>query len=174
MNKRGYVFIETVIVLIIVCLAIVMIFSSYSLLTRKTTEKYYYNLPKDIYFLYTVSTIGTTYENNYMSQNAFYTNKSLCTSSIMNNYLSDCQTMMSNFKMETFGTIFDITTELNNGASSDKYDNGMIDFLKTLKTCNTTLNGDGSCDSLSTIKYYIGSFKRNGKYYYAALAANEE
>ena len=65
MKKNGFVFVESVIVLVVVALSLAMLISSYSLVKRKTQETEYYDKASDKYLLYSISNLGTDDICNY-------------------------------------------------------------------------------------------------------------
>lgn len=65
MKKKGFVFVESIVVLVVVALSLSMLISSYSLVSRKTKEKEFYNKASDKYLLYSLSNIGTDDKCNY-------------------------------------------------------------------------------------------------------------
>ena len=69
MNKKGFVFVESIVVLVVVALSLAMMISSYSLVSRKTKEKEYYNRASDKYLLYSISNLATDDKCNYGTKN---------------------------------------------------------------------------------------------------------
>lgn len=67
MNKKGFVFLETIIILVIVTISLTTLLSSYTLITSKSREKEYYDRVSDKYLLYSLSNLGTTDAINYRS-----------------------------------------------------------------------------------------------------------
>ena len=65
MKKDGFVFVESVVVLVVVALSLAMLISSYSLVTRKTKEKERYDKTSDKYLVYVLSKLGTDDVCNY-------------------------------------------------------------------------------------------------------------
>ena len=64
-EKNGFVFVESVVVLVVVALSLSMLISSYALVKRKTQEKEYYDKASDKYLLYSLSNLGTDDLCNY-------------------------------------------------------------------------------------------------------------
>ena len=67
MKKDGFVFLESVVVLVVVALSLTMLIASYSLVARKTKEKEDYNRTSDKYLVYNISNLGTNDLCNYSS-----------------------------------------------------------------------------------------------------------
>ena len=67
MNKKGFVFLETIIILVLVTLSLTTMLSSYTLITSKSREKEFYDRVSDKYLLYTLSNLGTSDALNYRS-----------------------------------------------------------------------------------------------------------
>ena len=65
MKKKGFVFVESIVVLMVVALSLTVLISSYSLVTRKTKEKEHYDKASDKYLLYAISKLGTDDKCNY-------------------------------------------------------------------------------------------------------------
>ena len=65
MKKEGFVFLESVVVLVVVMLALTMLLLTYSLISRRTEEKEDYNKSSDIYLLYSINKMGATEKEYY-------------------------------------------------------------------------------------------------------------
>ena len=63
--KKGFVFLETIIVLTVVTLSLTILLTSYTLITTKAKEKENYDKVSDKYLLYTFSNLGTNATYNY-------------------------------------------------------------------------------------------------------------
>lgn len=164
MKKEGFIFMETIVVLVVVVLSLTLVLSSYSLYSRKMKEKKYYDNAQDVYLLYTISKIGTTSTNNYTKfSSSFWANKDNC-STYMNTFLGDCSTLFTDINLVNFGVINDVS-EITKGTSTGLYDNGVIDYLKTVKVCNDEVVS--TCND--KVRYILGVFYRDKKYYYASL-----
>ena len=168
-NKKGFIFIETIVVLMVVILSLTMLLSSYSLVVRRNNINKYYNRPNEVYALYYIIKLGTTDTNNYISPlTEFYVNSSTC-SSVMGSYLSDCGTVLSDMNIQYLGIINSVSEELDNPS---RYSNGVIEFLKHMQKEESTLTDEGTYVT-NTIHYAIGVFKINNKYYYASVPIDE-
>ena len=60
MKKNGFVFLESIVVLVVTMLALTLLLISYSLITRKAKEKEEYDRTSDKYLIYNLSNFGTT------------------------------------------------------------------------------------------------------------------
>lgn len=63
--KKGFVFLETIIVLTVVTLSLTILLTSYTLITTKAKERENYDRVSDKYMLYTFSNLGTNTTYNY-------------------------------------------------------------------------------------------------------------
>ena len=238
--KKGFVFIETIIVLMLVTMSLTMLISSYTLIKTKSLEKESYDKTSDKYLLYAISTLGTTSQYNYSLiadtgylsitpedcgnlQNSIYTltknaitnedeiNKTNCTSNKNDpqcqffkifdydpsesrtttttvttttksetvNDKPNCQTVFSQLNVVHIYVIPDVAKALNSSTATSIYDNGTINYLKTLRKCydsvyitdeegNQVVSDDvGTC--YDPVRYMVGVFQRYGKYYFASI-----
>lgn len=163
MKKNGFVFLETMVVLVTVVLSLSMLLISYTLLKSKTKETENYNKSGDLYILYNISTMGTNDESNYQLKNTFIVNRDNC-NTVMGEYINNCSELFDQTYLVNFGIVKNIKTELNSSNVVDKYDNGTIEFLKTLSRCKDSVK---VCNQQKN--YMIGVFYRNNKYFYAAI-----
>jgi hypothetical protein len=205
MKKDGFVFVESVVVLVVVALSIAMLFSSYSLVTRKTKEKENYDKASDKYLIYVLSRLGTDDVCNYSVGCSNLSHKDIsfradsdpsssynCATTKAGEILYDCNKVFDDMDLVHLYVVENIRNELNNMDSDgnirgtgelraiDKFDNGTIEYMKTLKKCNdlNTIDSNGrfinnnteTSRCLNQITYMIGVFERgNGDYYYAAI-----
>ena len=76
MKKDGFVFVESVTVLIVVALSLTMSLSSYELLSSKSKQRKYYDLASDKYLLWTLNELGnktgSSYQNNMVASSRGY------------------------------------------------------------------------------------------------------
>lgn len=158
MKKDGFVFVETVTVLIVVALSLTMSLSSYELLSSKSKQRKYYDVSSDKYLLWTINELGnktgSSYENNMVAS------KDNCTSTKMGEVLTDCKSVFNDTDLIYFIRINNITTSLSDSSATKTYDNGTIEYLKTLRRND---------DNNEPINYLVGVFYRKGKYYYASI-----
>ena len=162
MEKKGFVFVESLTVIIIVILSLTLLISSYGLVTRKSKENEYYDLPADKYLLYVIGNLGENNEDYNGVTTSFVATKDNC-SNFMINRMSDCSKVFEDNDLQYYIVIYSLNLELNSGNPTQKYDSATIEYLKTLKKCNST--SDESCDDA----YVVGVFKRNNKFYYVSL-----
>lgn len=232
--KKGFVFIETIIVLMLVTMSLTMLISSYTLIKTKSLEKESYDKTSDKYLLYAISTLGTTSQYNYSLiadtgylsitpedcgnlQNSIYTlgtdtiNKINCTSNKNDpqcqffkifdydpsesrtttttvttttksetvNNKPNCQTVFSQLNVVHIYVIPDVAEALNSSTATSIYDNGTINYLKTLRKCYDSVyitDEEGNqvvSDEVGTcydpVRYMVGVFQRYGKYYFASI-----
>ena len=193
MKKNGFVFIESVVVLVVVALSLAMLISSYSLISRKTKEKEYYDKASDKYLLYALSNLGTDDSCNYSiscpslggstfknsAQVAFRADQTgtyACTNSKLGKILVDCEQVFEEMGIVHIYVVDNIVNDLNDNCSNQPtcsvnfYDSGTIEYLKSLKKCNDTNFTKNSITCSDPIKYMIGVFERdNGEYHYASI-----
>ena len=164
MKKNGFIFVETIVVLVITMLSLTMMLSSYLLVVRRNNINKYYNRPSEIYALYYVAKLGTAENNNYVDDKtkSMYVKKSGCIASAMNNYLTNCTKVFTDLNMQAFGVINDIDAEID--GHPDKYDNGTIEFLEHLQ--KNYIDNSGTTVKM---RYVIGVFYIRGEYYYASI-----
>ena len=183
MKKNGFVFIESIVVLVVVALSLAMMISSYSLVSRKTKEKEYYNKASDKYLLYSVSSVGTDDNCNYgikcsgETKINFHATGGSCSSTKLGKIMYQCEKVFEDLNISDIYVVDNIIYELKNNYNVKElsgdlyYKNGVLEYMKTLRKCNdnydTSYNNSGYA---SSVKYMIGVFKRgNNDYYYAAI-----
>ncbi len=159
MQKKGFVFVESIAVLVVIVLALTLFLSSYNVLVRKSKSKDYYDLPKDKYLLYSIANLGDNTQS-FSSNATFLATKNNC-GTYLNERMTNCARVFNDYHLEQFLVVYDLKTTLESGSIKDV--NGItsdiIEYLKTLKKSDGT-NG---------INYIVGVFKRNEKKYYASL-----
>lgn len=159
MKKNGFVFVESIAVLVVIVLALTLFLSSYNVLVRKSKSKDYYDLPKDKYLLYSIANLGDNTQS-FSVNTTFLATKDNC-GTYLNSRMDNCAKVFDDYNLEYFLVVYDLKNTLESGAiknvSGIKSD--IIEYLKTLKKSDGT-NG---------INYIIGVFKRDGKKYYASL-----
>lgn len=74
MKKDGFIFMESLTVLIVVLLATTMLLSSYSLFVRKSKEKETYNFPSDRYLLFNIARLNAK-DDEYYTNSGYIANK---------------------------------------------------------------------------------------------------
>lgn len=182
-EKNGFVFLETVVVLIIVTLSLTMLLSSYSLLARKSKQNETYDNVSDKYLLYSISSLGTTGTYNYNVFADFSANAMNCMESPMSNIFlcnevtsdrktclnNNCSNLFSSTGLVNLYLVSDIDMTLSDSSLSSKIDNGTIQYMKTLKACDKGGKNNGVTECMRCNKYIMGVFYRNGKYHYASV-----
>ncbi len=187
MKKNGFVFIESIVVLVVVALSLAMLTSSYSLVKRKTQEKEYYNKASDKYLLYSISNLGTDDACNYAKEcpslgggtfkedslitfRADIDGEYACSSSKLGKILYDCNAVFNEMNIVHIYVVENVLEDLYDSSSISFYDNGTLEFMKSLKKCNDVDFKKNSKTCSDPIKYMIGVFERgNGEYHYAAI-----
>lgn len=164
MKKEGFVFVESVAVLIVVALALAMSLSSYNLLESKSKQRKYYDNISDKYLLWTINELGDKTGSSY--QDDMIATKENCTSTTMATILSNCAQVFEDTNLIYFIKINNVEEALKIKDSAGvyntkKYDNGTLEYLKTLKRRED--------DNITPISYIVGVFYRRGKYYYASI-----
>ena len=142
MNKKGFIFVESIIVLMVVALSVAMLIASYSLISRKTKEKENYDKASDKYLLYAISNMGTDDNNNYATVNAsiatcpgcakltFEVDKDNCDEGTMvgnkkhyNNkvgyFMKNCSKVFEDLNIEHLYVVDNIRNTLNDYKSND-------------------------------------------------------
>lgn len=194
MNKKGFVFVESIVVLVVVALSLAMLLSSYSLVQRKTKEKEFYDKSSDKYLLYAISDLGTsdtcsysirckngdTYEDtiNFRADVDYYNkngheNEFYCKKTKLGRILYSCEDVLRSMQVRSIYVVKDVSSALRSSSATSIYDNGVIEYMKTLKKCNDenttgTAKRNNSC--AYPIAYMIGVFDRgNNDLYYASI-----
>lgn len=147
MTKKGFVFIETIIVIVLLSVGIA---SMYSLMSNITTDikmrKYFDNISD----LYKTNIIRNNTKKNLTGSTYLEITKDNCTS-YMN---SNCNSLLTDLEVERVVINF---TNLDNIINSDTtLPNSLNEYLKTI-------------NSYKTNKYIIVNYKYNNKNYYASL-----
>lgn len=147
MTKEGFVFIETIIVIVLLSVGIA---SMYSLMSNITTDikmrKYFDNISD----LYKTNIIRNNTNKNLTGSTYLEITKDNCTS-YMN---SNCNSLLTDLEVERVVINF---TNLDNIINSDTtLPNSLNEYLKTI-------------NSYKTNKYIIVNYKYNNKNYYASL-----
>lgn len=173
MKRNGFIFMESLTVLVVTLLATTLLLSSYSLYVRKAKEKESYNLPSDRYQLFNIAKLGR--ENNYnISESNFIANRREynatsnpygCEKTPIGERLSDCRQVFIDNNLVYYILINDIGEELEKTDITTKYDSGTIEYLKTLK--KVTVSKYSSHEK--TNGYIIGVFYKDGTYRYASI-----
>lgn len=147
MTKEGFVFIETIIVIVLLSVGIA---SMYSLMSNITTDiktrKYFDNISD----LYKTNIIRNNTNKNLTGSTYLEITKDNCTSYMSSN----CNSLLTDLEVERVVINF---TNLDNIINSDTtLPNSLNEYLKTI-------------NSYKTSKYIIVNYKYNNKNYYASL-----
>ncbi len=147
MTKEGFVFIETIIVIVLLSVGIA---SMYSLMSNITTDiktrKYFDNISD----LYKTNIIRNNTNKNLTGSTYLEITKDNCTSYMSSN----CNSLLTDLEVERVVISF---TNLDNIINSDTtLPNSLNEYLKTI-------------NSYKTNKYIIVNYKYNNKNYYASL-----
>ena len=147
MTKKGFVFIETIIVIVLLSVGIA---SMYSLMSNITTDikmrKYFDNISD----LYKTNIIRNNTNKNLTGSTYLEITKDNCTSYMSSN----CNSLLTDLEAERVVINF---TNLDNIINSDTtLPNSLNEYLKTI-------------NSYKTNKYIIVNYKYNNKNYYASL-----
>lgn len=147
MTKKGFVFIETIIVIVLLSVGIA---SMYSLMSNITTDikmrKYFDNISD----LYKTNIIRNNTNKNLTGSTYLEITKDNCTSYMSSN----CNSLLTDLEVER---VVISLTNLDNIINSDTtLPNSLNEYLKTI-------------NSYKTNKYIIVNYKYNNKNYYASL-----
>ena len=169
-KKNGFVFLESVIVLVVVALALTGFLVTYTVLSNNSRRKEHYDNTSDKYLLYSISSLGTTADVNFTSFGDFrITIDNAKNSVISENFYSQHVNADGEIVYEieemfnATGLVYlyyidkdHISTVLQQSSSPTfYYDNGTIEYLKTL--------------DINKQNYLVGVFKRSDKFYYASI-----
>ena len=146
MRKKGFIFLETISILMVVALSLTILLASYTLVYTKAKQHKYYDLPRDLYTLYAVANLVDT--------------SSIGSDVVMVSNSSSCEMVDGKY------TVLGVTIKNCGEFMNDTYfDNVTIEYLKTLPRCY-----EQKCTKTSPgRKYLLGIFKRQNKYYYASI-----
>lgn len=158
-NKKGFVFVETIVVLTLVALSLSIVLITFSLITRKTKIKEKYNQSSDLYLLYNITKISDSFDPIQM--NDFWINKNNCSS--MN--ITNCSDLFTDHNIQNIGLFSNIDNIIKNNTYD--LDLGVREFLNTLKK----YYDEGKT---KPIKYIVMRIYKNKEYYYAALKVGDE
>lgn len=192
MDKKGFVLLESILVLVVVALSLSVLMSSFSLISRKTREKEYYDRSSDKYLLYSIMNLGTDEKCNY------WTNPSVCNGVTFNEInfqaspgecieyndthapikvgviLPHCNELFTEFGITHLYAVDDVRRALKSSDVFSKYDNGTIEYMKTLKKCRDCNYSTNSTTCNDPIPYMIGVFNRGGNLYYSSIVLDNK
>ena len=164
MDKKGFVLLESILVLVVVALSLSVLMSSFSLISRKTKEKEYYDRSSDKYLLYSILNLGTDEKCNYWANPAtcngvnynsinFHATSSTCVDKKIGQIVPHCSDLFAEF---------------------GNYDNGTIEYMKTLKKCRDCDYSVNSSTCNDPIPYMIGVFNRGGNLFYSSIVLDNK
>ena len=168
MNRKGFIFLETISILMVVALSLTILLASYTLVYTKAKKHEYYDQPRDLYTLYAVANLVDTSSlpNNIIKiSNVNSCEKVDGKDTILGVTVKDCDVFMRDINMTTFAVIDDLNSELYKDSKDTYFDNVTIEYLKTLSRC---YEKECTKDSVGK-KYLLGIFRRQGKYYYTSI-----
>ena len=172
-KKNGFVFLESVIVLVVVALALTGFLITYTIISNNARRKEHYDNTSDKYLLYAISSIGTSSTLNFtncdgggdFSINIDNARNSCIGTHFYSNYVNaeeqrvyEIDEMFNDtglvylYYIDGDGLASKLKTSQN---PTRKYDNGTIEYMKTL--------------DINKTNYLIGVFKRSDKFYYASI-----
>ena len=120
MRKKGFIFLETISILMVVALSLTILLASYTLVYTKAKQHKYYDLPRDLYTLYAVANLVDT--SSIGSDVVMVSNSSSCEMvdgkyTVLGATIKNCGEFMNDINMITFAVIDDINKELNKSAT---------------------------------------------------------
>ena len=165
-NKDGFVFLESVVVLVVVAIALTGFMTTYTLLSNQAKRREYYDKTSDKYLLYAISSLGTTGNLNIPACGTFYCrNASDCYDYCFKNFYASEAEVRNMFDDTGLVYLYYMNgnriqralmiNETTNYYPTQKIDNGSIEYIKTL--------------DINKENYLIGVFRRSDKYYYASI-----
>ena len=146
MNK-GFVFIETIIVIVLLSLGISSMYSLMSNITTDINNRKYFDNVSDLYKTYI---IRDNLNSDITSSDYLEITKSNCTSYMSSN----CSVLFTELDVERVVINFVSIGVLY--STSNNFPNSMNEYFKTI-------------DTVKSNKYVIVNYKYNGKNYYASL-----
>lgn len=147
MRKKGFVLVETIIVLVVVLVSMIGLYKTYySVLNNLNQNKYYDNIND----LYKINTLKKTFINGYPADDYKKILKADCTT-----YMSeDCGALYDLFSFDYIIYNSVDVTELLSGVKTD-LTNTDVNYIKYLQDNH---------------KYLIVHYEKNSKDYYASLS----
>ena len=147
MTKKGFVFIETIIVIVLLSVGIASMYSLMSNITTDIKKRKYFDNISD---LYKTNIIRNNINKNLTGSTYLEITKDNCTSYMSSN----CNSLLTDLEVERVVINF---TNLDNIINSDTtLPNSLNEYLKTI-------------NSYKTNKYIIVNYNYNNKNYYASL-----
>lgn len=184
MRKKGFVFMETIMVLIVVAVALAALLASYSILQRKSRQAETYDKVSDKYLLYAIATLGNTSGTAYLSSDNFTLTENMCDTFTnpgethpMAQVITEkeCKGVFADYNLKYLYKINNVEEILKSSyrdkdgkSTTQIYDNGSLEYIKTLQKKETTILDNGTITE-KPIQYIVGVFYRNEKYYFTSV-----
>lgn len=148
MNKKGFVFMETLVVLIVLVLGIVSLYSIYINLSSNIERRKHYDNVSD---LYKTDLIRSNFTNtDFDGNNVLIINSSNCETYMK----EDCSSLLIGLNVNNI--YINLTTTKNLYNSNNTFSNSLKEYLKTMYSENYT-------------RYIIVNYVYDGINYYASL-----
>jgi len=203
MKKNGFVFIESIAVLVVVALSLAMLIASYTLISSRTKQKENYDKSSDKYLLYAINNLvssdectyakpctinGASYGVDMVASQTTCKNPGVKTKELM----FDCEKVFKKFNIKNLYVIHDLDYTLNTVTKSaqdskniiaSELSNGTIEYIKTLKKCNDKdytekikerNKNNTNYKCNNPITYLIGEFDRGDMYYASIVIDSNE
>lgn len=155
MDKKGFVFLETLVVIVVLSISILGIFTIYNTVNSNIDERKYYDSIGDIYKSYVIKDMINL--SNLTSEDVIKITKDNCTSYLSNN----CGDIIG---------VLDIESIYINNISIEKLINGTNQYVpNSLKLYMKTIY-----DKNDNNKYVIVSFNKSSSKYYSSLPLFKE
>lgn len=147
MNKDGYIFIETIIVLTVTMVCLLSLYNGYSLTVNSMENRKYYDNINDVYKTNVVKKL----------LNTEITDEIIDSNNCINYMNKNCNLILEELKIDEVYLTSNVTNLIED--DSRKYKNSLIKYLKTLE---------------ADTDYIIIAREKNNKSYYASLKVGED
>ena len=165
MNKKGFVFIETVVVLIVLLFGILSLYGTYIILSTNLDRRKHYDNVSD---LYKVAILKKEINDellsdfdDYVEINKDNTSADFCARNMSS---EDCLDLMNELNVERI--IINLIPINNLVEYNEGFENSFIEYLKTLRT--QEINGETMYKKYIIVQFNYGINGENN-YYYASL-----
>ncbi len=165
MNKKGFVFIETVIVLLVLVFGILSLYGTYIVLSSNLNRRKHHDNISDLYKVAILKEeindeLSSDF-SDYVEINKDNTSINFCTQNMLND---DCLELMNDLNVKRI--IINLIPINNLLEYSEGLENSFIEYLKTLRT--EEINGEYSYKKYIIVQFDYGVDNTNN-YYYASL-----
>lgn len=144
-NKNGFVFMETIVVISVLSITLILLFSSYSYILRKSRTKKMYDTTEVIYKTYYFKEFINTLNGNRGVDNYIKTTNNICKDIGFSNFICDISSPSYDGELTQIKTIFEIDKfylvnpknllESNNSKELlNNFDATSIDYINNLGT----------------------------------------